>query len=153
MRTGGDPERIVYLDNASTSAVKPAVVWSAMQDYLETIGASPGRGGHRLARRAEKVTADTRAAVAELFNISHPADIAFTANATHALNIAIKGVLRTGDRVVTTALEHNSVLRPLESLHRAGRITRQIVEVDPTCGFDLDRFEQALRPGARLLVS
>ncbi|MFJ5882315.1 aminotransferase class V-fold PLP-dependent enzyme [Kitasatospora cineracea] len=142
----------IYLDHASTSAHKPEAVRLAMFDYLETVGASPGRGGHRLARRAEEITGAARAALAQLFGIAHSADLAFTGNATHALNIAIKGSLRPGDHVVTTSLEHNSVLRPLESLRLAGRIGYDVVDTDPVRGYDLDRFEAAFRQETRLLV-
>ncbi|MFF2619039.1 aminotransferase class V-fold PLP-dependent enzyme [Kitasatospora sp. NPDC058046] len=149
--TGARPGRI-YLDHASTSTDRPDAVWSAMRDYLATGGASPGRGGHRLGRQAEEIVSGARSAVAELFGIRHPADVAFTTNATHALNIAIKGLLRPGDRVVTTSLEHNSVLRPLESLRSAGRIEYEVVDVHPTLGFDLDLIESALRTRTRLLA-
>ena len=114
--------RLINLDQASTSDPKPDVVWESIRDYLAAGCASPGRGGHVLARRAGREVERSREILARVIGTADPSRISFTANATHALNTCLKGVLRPGDRVVTTAWQHNSVLRPLEAL----RLTRGI---------------------------
>lgn len=141
-----------YLDNASTSFPKPDVVWQAAREYLTTVGASPGRGGYRAARRADEIIEAARASIATLFGVSNSSRIVFTSNATHALNIAIQGSVCRGDHVVTTSAEHNSVLRPLEALSRAGEITYTVVEIGADGSYDLDRFAAAMRPRTRLVV-
>jgi cysteine desulfurase / selenocysteine lyase len=142
----------IYLDNASTSAPKADVVWTAARDYLRDIGASPGRNTTRAGRRAHQVVDDARRTVADLLGVARASHIAFTANATHALNLAIHGVLRPGDHVVTTMTEHNSVLRPLERLARAGTISYSTVAPDRSGRFEMARFRRALRPETRMLV-
>jgi len=116
----------VYLDNAATSFPKPSRVYERLRSYLEEFGGCPGRGSYALARRADALVEETRQAVGELFGVREPRRIVFTLNATDALNMAIKGALRPGDHVVTTALEHNSVARPLNRLEHRGaiRVTR-----------------------------
>jgi cysteine desulfurase/selenocysteine lyase len=142
----------VYLDNASTYAPKPDVVWQAARAYIDDVAASPGRGGYRAARGADEIVEGARASLARLLGVPKPGAIAFAANATHALNTAIQGTVGEGDHVVTTTTEHNSVLRPLETLARAGRITCTRVPVSASGLFDLDRFAAAVRPGTRLVA-
>lgn len=107
---------MIYLDNAATSFPKPESVYRAVDEFQRQIGASPGRSSHTVARAAGKIVAETRGLVAELFHIANPNQVAFTANATEALNLGLKGLLRPGDHVVTTATDHNSILRPLRFL-------------------------------------
>src|SRR5262245_9763234 len=111
---------MIYFDNAATSWPKPPVVASAIVTQLETAAGNPGRAGHRLSAAAAAIVADARAAVAELFHAGDPSRIVFTHNATHALNIALNALLPHGSHVVTTSVEHNSVMRPLRHLERAG---------------------------------
>jgi cysteine desulfurase family protein len=141
-----------YLDNASTAYPKPDCVWESARSFLTDIGVSPGRSGHRRARLADEMVEETRELLASLFNIGQATHIAFTTNATAALNIGIKGFLGAGDRVVTTATEHNSVLRPLEQLRRNGLIDYRVVAPDRHGVFDLDEFESAVADGARLVI-
>jgi len=110
----------IYLDNAATSWPKPREVITAMKDYQENLGASPGRSGHRLAIEAGRTVLDARIALAELFNAPSPLDIIFTKNATEALNISTLGLLRAGDHVITSSMEHNSIMRPLRFLETRG---------------------------------
>ncbi|HRZ29025.1 MAG TPA: aminotransferase class V-fold PLP-dependent enzyme, partial [Spirochaetota bacterium] len=91
-----------------------------MKDYQENLGASPGRSGHRLAIEAGRTVLDARIALAELFNAPSPLDIIFTKNATEALNISTLGLLRAGDHVITSSMEHNSIMRPLRFLESRG---------------------------------
>lgn len=104
--------KIIYFDNSATSFPKPESVYQAAEKAMRIYGANPGRGGHRMAVEASQAVFDVREKVAALFNISNPLQIAFTLNSTYALNFAIKGCLSFGGHIVTTALEHNSVLRP-----------------------------------------
>jgi len=106
----------IYLDNAATSWPKPPGVVEALAGYYTTVGASAGRGSYHRAMASANILYDAREKLARLFNVHKSEQFIFTLNATMALNMAIKGVLVPGDRVVTSAMEHNSVLRPLEGL-------------------------------------
>jgi len=142
----------VYLDYAATSAVRPGAVADAVADYLAGIGATPGRGGHRLAVEAGRIALRCRLALARLFGIpGDPGRITFTANATHALNTAVWGVLRPGDVVVTTAYDHNAVLRPVHALERERGVVVRMIPGAPDGSVDLDQAARLL-DGARLLV-
>ncbi len=112
----------IYLDNAATSFPKPEAVCTAVDQALRYSGANPGRGGHRMALDAGRIVFETREALAELFAIRDAARIAFTANATEAINLGLFGMLKPGDRVVTTTMEHNAVTRPLRALQDRGII-------------------------------
>jgi len=115
---------IIYFDNAATSWPKPPEVNKAIQKYLKKIGANPGRSGHRLSVKAARVIYDTREILAQLFNITDPLQIVMTKNATEGLNIAVSGLLKSGDHVITSSMEHNSVMRPLRAkLHRGVELT------------------------------
>lgn len=111
---------VIYFDNAATSWPKPTVVREALDLYFGAGGGNPGRSGHRMSITAGQIVEDARDAVSELFNIPDPGQIAFTKNATEALNIAIYGLLQPGDHVITTSIEHNSVMRPLRHLESLG---------------------------------
>lgn len=111
---------MIYLDNAATSYPKPKEVGQAMMYFLEKVGASPGRSGHRLSIEAGRILYQTRERVAELFNGDDPLRIIFTLNVTEAINLALKGLLRPGDQVITSSMEHNSVMRPLRKLEKRG---------------------------------
>jgi len=113
---------VVYLDNASTTYPKPERVYTEMDRCFREYCANPGRGAHAMSRTAAQGVAETRGALARFFNFSDPERIVFTKNATEALNIAIKGSLRRGDHVISTMMEHNSVVRPLMELEREGSI-------------------------------
>lgn len=110
----------IYLDHAATSFPKPESVYLAVDQALRTAGGNPGRGGHQLALAANSILLETREAIASLFNIADAGRISFTANATEAINQALFGLLRPGDRVVTTSMEHNAVIRPLRALQERG---------------------------------
>ena len=110
---------MIYLDNAATSWPKPTGVTEAMVDFMNRVGANPGRSGHRLSVEAARIVYEARELIADLFHAPDPLRVVFGANATEALNLALRGYLRPGDHVVTSGMEHNSVMRPLRSL--AGR--------------------------------
>lgn len=111
---------IIYLDNAATSWPKPPAVFAAMQNFMQNIGGSPGRSGHRLSIEAARIIFEAREKLALLFNVSDPLQIVLTKNATEALNLAIFGLLRPGDHVITSSMEHNSVMRPLRVMEDRG---------------------------------
>ena len=111
---------MIYLDNAATSWPKPPEVLKAMTDVLERAGGNPGRSGHRLSIAAARVIYDTRETIASFFGVSDPLRVIFTSNATHAINLALRGMLKPGDQVVTSSVEHNAVMRPLRSLEKQG---------------------------------
>lgn len=110
----------MYLDNAATSYPKPESVYEAVLHAMRDVGASPGRGGYRQSLEAGRILFQAREAAARLFSISDSSRIIFTQNATGALNLALQGTLVAGDHVITTSMEHNSLLRPLYALHSKG---------------------------------
>ena len=142
---------MIYLDNAATTRHKPDCVVEAVTRALCSLG-NPGRGVHEGSLDADRVVFDTRLALAELFHAEGPERIAFTANATEALNIAIKGILQPGDHVITTAMEHNSVLRPLYEMEEQG-VELTILPADRQGRLHLEAFEAAIRPNTRAIVS
>lgn len=145
-------ERIIYLDHAATSWPKPPEVVEAMRDAIIHDGANPGRGSHRMAVSAGRIVFEARKALAELFRIANPNDIALTFNTTIALNMAIKGLLKPGDHVVATAVEHNAVRRPLEYLKRTIGLKVAYVETDDRGRLDPGRVREALRPDTKLVI-
>lgn len=110
---------MIYLDNAATSYYRPDTVADAVADAIRTMG-NCFRGTHQAALAGARIVYETRELLSELFHGEGPDQVAFTANSTESLNMAIKGVLRPGDRAVTTVLEHNSVLRPLYEMEERG---------------------------------
>ena len=111
---------MIYLDHAATSWPKPPEVIAATAQFLERAGGNPGRAGHRLSIAAGRVIYETREILAELFNASDPLRVIFTANATHAINIALRGLVQPGDHVITSGIEHNAIMRPLRALEKNG---------------------------------
>lgn len=145
----------VYLDYAATSAVRPDVVIEAVAAYLRDVGATPGRAGHRRAVEAGRIVLRCRMALAELFGIGgDPGRVTFQPSTTQALNLALRGVLRPGDRVVRTAYDHNAIRRPVAAL-RAHGVRETVLSGSLSGAIDLDEAERALAGGgepARLLV-
>lgn len=111
---------MIYLDNAATSFPKPSKVYEEVLNCMKNYCANPGRGSHDMAIKSAMKIMEGRDLLSEIFNIKSPLNIVFTSNATEALNIAIKGILKKGDHVISTVTEHNAVLRPLNSLSRLG---------------------------------
>ena len=114
---------MIYLDNAATTFPKPEIVYKTMDTFYRTLGANPGRSGHKMAVAAEKEIEDTRMVVTKLFGIKNSNRFIFTFNATDAINMGIKGLLKPGDHAITTYLEHNAVSRALNGLERRNIIT------------------------------
>ena len=142
---------MIYFDNAATTMRKPSCVVQAVTEAMCSLGNS-GRGVHSGALTASRIIYNTRAALAQLFGAESPERIAFTANATESLNIAIKGVLSAGDHVITTALEHNSVLRPLFELEDRG-MELTILNADSLGDICCEDFEKEIRPNTKAIVT
>lgn len=142
---------MIYFDNAATTMRKPECVMKAVADAMGSLGNS-GRGVHGGALSASRIIYDTRVALAQLFGAESPERIAFTANSTQALNMAIKGALQPGDHVITTALEHNSVLRPLYELEDRG-VELTILPADLLGNICYEDFEKEIRPNTRAIVT
>jgi cysteine desulfurase/selenocysteine lyase len=144
----------VYLDNAATSWPKPPVVLEAMQEFLADAGGSPGRSGHHRSIATSRAVSLARENLAELLGAESPDELIFTKNATEGLNIAIYGLAEGVGRIVTTSLEHNSVMRPLRDLEQRGRCIVEVVHADGNTGaIDLDEWAAALRSGRCLAVA
>ena len=141
---------MIYFDNAATTLQKPEAVIAAVTHALTAYG-NPGRGVHAPALEASRAVYDARCALAQLFHGGSPARVAFTANATESLNIAIKGILNPGDHVITTVLEHNSVLRPLYELERRG-VALTILPADEHGQISCAALEAAVRENTRAIV-
>ena len=141
----------IYLDNAATSFPKPLQVIEAVEGTLRQNAANPGRGGHQLSLQAGRLVMECRETVARFFGASDSTRIAFTANATEAINLGLFGVLQPGDRVVTTSMEHNAVVRPLRALADQGvEVVR--VMADSLGLVDSAAIQKACIPGTRLLM-
>jgi cysteine desulfurase family protein len=147
-----DNKPMIYMDNAATSWPKPPAVIEAMERNLRENAANPGRGSHAMAVKASRVLFETRKRLARLFRIGNPNDIAFTLNTTHALNQAIQGLLKPGDHVIATSLEHNSVRRPLEALKRKLGIEVTYVATDAYGALNLKAVEEAITERTRLMA-
>lgn len=142
---------MIYLDNAATSLRKPPEVIEAVSAAMGYMG-NAGRGAHGRSLTASRVIYDTRCAVAELFHCARPDHVAFTANATEALNIAICGLLAPGDHVISTDLEHNSVLRPLYRAQAERGVELSFVPADRRGNVEYGDFSRLLRPNTRAVV-
>jgi cysteine desulfurase family protein len=142
---------MIYLDNAATSWPKPECVYETLGSFLRTAGANPGRAGHRMAVAAAETVARTRNLLTTLINAESVDRVVFTHNATDSLNLAIHGLLRSGDHAITTSMEHNSVLRPLHTLEREG-IRLTIVRADPAGYVDPAQIEEAIGADTRLIA-
>ncbi len=141
----------LYLDNAATSFPRPEAVYRAVDSTLRQVGASPGRGGYRMAVDASRLVFEVREQLATFFSIPDASRLAFTSGCTEALNLALFGVLEPGDRVVTTGMEHNAVCRPLQALASRGVEVVRVVP-DPDGFVSPDALRKACTPGTRMLV-
>lgn len=145
--------RRIYLDNSATSFPKPDAVHEAMIHYARDVGASAGRGAYREALESAETIARCRGLLARLLNASRPESLIFTLNATDSLNLAIKGLLRPGDHAITTWMDHNSVLRPLNALQDRIGVTTTFVPCDSETGLvDPEVIRRAIQPKTRLIT-
>jgi len=141
----------LFLDNAATSFPKPDSVYRAMDAAMREIGVAPGRGGYRQSLAAARIVFETRSALARFFGVSDSSRLIFTHSATESINIAVNGLLKPGDHVVSTSVEHNALLRPLHLVRRRG-VEVTFVQAD-RCGVVSERdIARALRPNTRLVA-
>ena len=141
---------MIYLDNGATTFHKPESVIQAVADAMRCMGNS-GRGSHEASLKASRIIYDTRAMLAAMFGLRDPSRVAFTANSTESLNMAIQGLFSPGDHVITTALEHNSVLRPLYRLREQG-VELTIVRADRQGNIRYEDIREAVKPSTKGVV-
>lgn len=141
---------MIYLDSAATSYYRPPQVADAVADAIRYMGNS-SRGAYEAALNTSRVIYQTRCLLDELFHGEGPEQTVFTMNSTESLNIALKGLISPGDRVITTVLEHNSVLRPLYELENQG-VQLDIIDCDEDGVLDYEAMRRAILQGARLVV-
>ncbi|MGN0654289.1 MAG: aminotransferase class V-fold PLP-dependent enzyme [Oscillospiraceae bacterium] len=141
---------MVNFDNAATTFPKPETVTAAMEEALLKYGGNPGRSGHKLSLQTAEAVYSTRKICADFFG-AEPENVVFTLNCTHALNYAIKGAMRENGHIITSDLEHNSVIRPINSLTKNGA-EYSIAHVFPDDEKTLCSFEELIRPDTKLIV-
>jgi len=144
-------DKIIYFDNAATSYPKPEEVIQAMVHFSRMIGGSPGRSGHRLSIDAARVIYEARERVCQLFGFKNSSRVVFGANATEGINQGLKGLLRAGDHVITSSMEHNSVMRPLRAMVEEG-LELTVVSCSPEGFLDPQDAKKAIRPNTRMLA-
>lgn len=142
---------LIYFDNSATSWPKPPGVAEAMVHFLTNIGANPGRSGHQLAIESSRIVYETREKICTLFNAHDPLSVTFNKNITEAINLVLRGFLKPGDHVITSSMEHNSVMRPLRALEVTG-VEITIVQCTPDGMVDPLSIEKAIRANTRLVV-
>lgn len=142
---------MIYFDNGATTFPKPESVIEAVADFMRSTGANPGRSGHRMALEASRVILQARMELAELFHIENPMRIAFVKNATEALNYGIQGFLQPGDHVISSAMEHNSVARPITALKERG-VRHSFCRCDRDGFLDMEAFESAFDRDTKLVA-
>jgi cysteine desulfurase/selenocysteine lyase len=142
---------MIYLDNAATSRPKPPEVLQAMNDYMLNVCANSGRSGHHLAIEASRIVYNAREELAKLFNIDDPLQIVWTLNATEAINTALQGILHHGNHVITSSVEHNSVLRPLRALENLG-VDVTVVQCSQQGFLDPSDVKLAINKNTKMIV-
>lgn len=143
--------KLIYLDNAATTFPKPKSVVDSVHSAITCYGGNPGRGGHSYAMLASERIYDIRKKVGFFFG-AQPQNVVFSSNCTHALNMAIKGVLKAGDHAILSCLEHNSVVRPLFDMKKSGMITYDIATVYDNDNDTVNSFKQLIRNNTKLIV-
>ncbi len=141
----------IYLDNGSTSFPKAPGVGKAMADFIEKVGVNIGRGGYEEAYSAAEVVLDTREKLCRLFHFDRPENVIFQSGITAAMNVLLKGLLKPGDRVLTTSMEHNAVMRPLRQLEESG-VEVVLIPCRGDGTLDFEALIDLATPGTRALV-
>ncbi|NLC02822.1 MAG: aminotransferase class V-fold PLP-dependent enzyme [Tissierellia bacterium] len=142
---------MTYFDNAATSFPKPDIVYKSILEAMSEYGANPGRSGHKLALKINRKIYNTRESLADLFQIKDPMNVIFTFNGTESLNLGIKGVLKPGDHIITTSMEHNSVLRPIKYLERFG-VQSTIVQADSLGKMNPADIKKAIKSNTKIIL-
>ncbi len=143
---------MIYLDNSATTYPKPVSVRNALSSSLVTYGANPGRGGYRMSTETARQIYNVRSLLAEMFGAESEENVVFTLNCTYALNMAIKGLAKKGGHAVTSCLEHNSVMRPLEKLAMNGDFSYDVARVSDDDETTVGNFEKKIRPETSFIV-
>jgi len=143
----------IYLDNAATSYPKPKCVIEAMHKYFEDVGANCGRSAHKQAQEASRIVFEAREGVARLIGAQDSSRIIFTSNATEALNTAILGLLKEGDEVITSSMEHNSVMRPLRFLEDSRSVVINVVQCSQEGELNPDDVRKTITSRTKLIVT
>ena len=141
---------VIYMDNAATSYPKPETVYDAVDSFNRYMGGNPGRGSNRSTLQAGSVIQQTREALAGLFNIKDSLRIAFAHNVTDAINIGLKGILRPGDHIITTSMEHNALARPLYFLSQQG-VEWTTIPCDSEGQLDPEDMRKAIKSNTRMI--
>ncbi len=142
---------MIYFDNGATSFPKPEIVYDEIYTAMKDYGANPGRSGHKLALKAGRGIYETRDVLSQLFNIKNPMNIVFTMNCTESLNLGLKGLLKKGDHVITTSMEHNSIIRPLKAMGKEG-VSTTVVKADSKGRIDPVDIESCIQKNTKLIV-
>ena len=142
---------MIYLDNAATSFPKPKGMMAAMEECIMNYCGNPGRSGHDMSMKTAEEVYRARQAVAEMFHIQDGSRLIFTKNTTEALNMGIRGILQSGDHVITTSMEHNSVLRPLKWLEKKG-VSQSVIRGDRDGFVSASDIEKCITPQTRMVV-
>jgi cysteine desulfurase family protein len=143
---------MIYLDNAATSFPKPPETMEALTRFVTEIGGNPGRSGHPLSIEAARVIFEAREKLTRLIGASASERLIFTRNGTESLNLAILGLVKEKDHVITTSLEHNSVMRPLDFLMKRKAVRVSLIPCSPKGELDLDRLRASLEPDTRAVI-
>ncbi len=142
----------IYFDNAATTFPKPSSVIEAVINYMTKVGANPGRSGHKMAMESGQIIFKARKNISRFFGVKNPMNVIFGFNATDSLNLAIKGVLTHGDHVITSSMEHNSVIRPLKRLEQDGIITLTILEGNEQGVLSTDDLGTAIKQETKAII-
>ncbi|MGH4120191.1 aminotransferase class V-fold PLP-dependent enzyme [Clostridium sp.] len=142
---------MIYLDNAATSFPKPNQVYDEIINCMKNYCANPGRSSHNMAIESDMKIMEARESIARLFNIENPLNIIFTKNATEALNIGIKGLLKSGDHVISTCIEHNSVLRPLNTMSK-NNVEVTFLNISKDGYLDIDELKKYIKLETKAII-
>ena len=142
----------IYLDNAATTYPKPEKVYSSILNYMKNVGASPCRGGYENALTGDRMVYKCRQSLINLFNFNKIENVVFTSNITASLNILIKSIVEDGWHVITSAMDHNSVIRPLVSLEKSNKIKLDILNCSEEGLINIEDFKNAIKDNTKLVV-
>lgn len=141
-----------YLDNGSTSFPKPHCVAESIYNYLTNVGGNPGRANHSNALESNRYLYQAREELADFFNYSKVENVIFTNNITSSLNILLNGIIRSGDHVITSSMEHNSVIRPLYNLKNTLDIDLDIVKANSLGIININDIKKCIKPNTKLII-
>lgn len=142
--------KYIYLDNGATSYPKAPGVAESMSDYILNVGTNIGRGAYSLSYLAENIVYETRELICELFNFDKPENVIFTKNITESMNVLIKGLLKEGDHVIVSSMEHNAVMRPLNSLKDKIQYTK--VQCNTLGELEIEDVKSSIKPNTKAII-